>query len=174
MWLPWASSSATLLKAHRIQMTTIPHWLLLSILFQLSVAAQEANLNRWERDFVKLTTGARDDVQYNLYRNEEEKDFIYVELINRRCCDVKVIFELHASALAIDGKPLTLTAYISAQGVWSNGDQPRFPCSAWNPTLSIRSVTDGFLEQSEEIETDSTGKVTVRHAVRFVTKAERP
>ncbi len=155
-------------------MPTIPHWLLLFVLLQLSVTAQEANLNRWERDFVKLTTGARDDVQYNLYRREGEKDFVYVELLNRRGCDVKVIFELQASASAIDGKPLTLTAFISAQGVWSNGEQRKIPCSAWNPTMSIRSVTDGFLEQSEETETDSTGKVTVRHAVRFVTRAEKP
>ena len=172
MWLPLTSSFKTSLCAHKIPMTTIPYLLLLAVFFQLSGAAQEANLNRWEHDFVKLTTGARDDVQYNVYRKEDEQDFIYVELINRRGCDVKVIFEIQASG--VDGKPLTLTAFISAQSVWSNGDQRKISCSAWNPTFGIRSVTDGFLEQSEETETDSTGKIIVRHAVKFVTRSDRP
>lgn len=158
-------------------MTSIWYLGMFSLIFPLGLMAQETNLNQWDRDFVKLTTGARDDVQFSLYRKggkEEEKDFVYVELINRRNCDIKVNFELLESVPSIDGKPISLVAYISANSVWSNGDERKVRCSIWNPTVTIRMVTEGFLIQSEEVETDSTGKVTTRQAVQFKTKAENP
>ncbi len=155
-------------------MTSVWYLGMFSLIFQLSLMAQETNLNQWDRDFVKLTTGAREDVQFSLYRKDGEKDFVYVELINRRNCDIKVNFELLESVSSIDGKPISLVAYISANSVWSNGDQRKVRCSIWNPTVTIRMVTEGFLVQSEEVETDSTGKVTTRQAVQFKTKTENP
>ena len=77
-------------------MTSIWYLGMFSLIFPLSLMAQETNLNQWDRDFVKLTTGARDDVQFSRYRKEGKeggKDFVYVELINRRNCDIKVNFD---------------------------------------------------------------------------------
>ncbi len=142
-----------------------------SLIFQLGLIAQETNLNQWDRDFVKLTTGAREGVQFSLYRKDGEKDFVYIELINRRNCDIKVNFELLETIRSIDGKPISMVAYISANSVWPNGDERKISCSIWNPTITIRTVTEGFLVQSEEIETDSTGKVTTRQAVQFKAKS---
>ena len=152
-------------------MTSVWYLWMFSLIFQLGLMAQETNLNQWDRDFVKLTTGAREGVQFSLYRKEGEADFVYVELINRRNCDIKVNFELLESVPSIDGKPISLVAYISANSVWSNGEERKVRCSIWNPTVTIRTVTEGSLVQSEEVETDSTGKVTTRQGVQFKAKS---
>jgi hypothetical protein len=153
-------------------MTSIWYLGMISLIFQLGLMAQDTNLNQWDRDFVKLTTGARENVQFSLYRKEGEKDFVYIELVNRRNCDVKVNFDLLESIPSVDGKPISMVAYISANSVWANGEERKVRCSIWNPTVTIRMVTEGFLTESEEIETDSTGKVTTRKAVQFKTNAE--
>ena len=75
------------------------NYISLIAVFSLPVMAQEIKLNEWTKEYVKEMVGAREDIQYSIYKKVGESDKIYLEFQNRKNKDVKVSFKIVNKAL---------------------------------------------------------------------------
>ena len=128
-------------------------------------------MNEWSKDFEKVTVGARDDVQYSIYRKIGEKGKVYVEFQNRKAKDVKVAFKLVNKGVD-RGAPLALTGFIKANGFWPNGYERAIACSHEEPVIEIQDVTTGEVEEEQVMEIDPQGKQAFKYKYRFKSDAD--
>ena len=143
---------------------------LLSTLTTFSVFSEEVNLNIWDAQYAKISTGAKNDVQYNLYRKDDEPGSVYVELINRTKEDVKVDIRIVAKYQESE-KIISLTGFVKSNGYWPNGFERKVACDFKNPNMEIRNITIGVIEEKQIIEIDSDGKQIQRYEYKFKLKS---
>jgi hypothetical protein len=146
-------------------------YLLLCSLISLTAFAQEAHLNEWGKDFEKVAVGARDDIQYSLYRKIGEPGKVYLEFQNRKNKDVKVAFKLVNKGID-RGTPVALTGFIKANGFWPNGYDRAIACVHAEPVIEIQDVITGEVEEEQVVEMDDQGKQTFRYKYRFRSDAD--
>ncbi len=152
-------------------MHTFIKYLTLSLVLSASLWAQETNLNEWNKDYEKVAVGARDDIQYSIYKKIGESGRVYLEFQNRKNKDVKVSFKIVGKGID-RGIPVPATGFIKANGVWPNGYGRGIPCTHTEPEIEIQEVVTGVVEEEQIFEIDSDGKKIEKYKYKFKSDAD--
>ncbi len=143
----------------------------LIIVLSVAILAQEVNLNEWSKDFEKVTVGAREDIQYSIYRKIGESGKIYLEFKNRKNKDVKVTFKIVGKGID-RGTPIQITGFIKANGFWPNRNDRGINCVQADPVIEIQEVITGVVDEEQIVETDSDGKQSEKFKYKFKSDAD--
>ena len=116
-------------------------------------------------------TGARDNVQYTIYRKTGDDGKVYIELANRNTKDVKVSLNLVGKGIE-RGTPIPRIAFIKAGDYWPNGTERAIACPFKDPDIELREITTGVVDQETVIEVDENGKQVERYKYKFKSDAD--
>jgi hypothetical protein len=146
-------------------------YLPLIMAFSVPLVSQEVNLNEWNKDYEKAAVGAREDIQYSIYRKIGESGKVYLEFQNRKNKDVKVSFKIVGKGMD-RGTPIQMTGFIKAHGIWPNGFERGVKCMQKEPVIEIQEVITGVVEEEQVIEMDSDGKQIEKYKYKFKSDAD--
>ena len=142
------------------------NYISLIAVFSLPVMAQEIKLNEWTKEYVKEMVGAREDIQYSIYKKVGESDKIYLEFQNRKNKDVKVSFKIVNKGID-RGAPIQMVGFIKANGIWPHGYDRAVKCNHMEPDIEIKEIITGEVEEEQVIEIDSDGKQSEKYKYKF-------
>jgi hypothetical protein len=126
----------------------------------LGLSAQELRPSRYLDGYEKLTSGARDHVEFGIYAKNEAKigakNELFIEFYNRNEQDVKLSYRVIDGDLNDAASPIRI-AFVAKGGFWPNGLVKPLKGEFKEPKVKIEQVELGVLEQEYEVQMDESG-----------------
>ena len=122
----------------------------------------------WNVEFDRVAVGAKNDIQYTIYRDKIVIGKYYVNLLNRTVKDVKVEFSIVKKSYTERVKILNLVGFVKAGQYWPSSGLKTVQIDIPDFDIEFNSIINGKIKEEFAISVDQSGVQTETITYKFV------